>query len=165
MKNSEYDWTSFTKRVTINASTKDILESWNTRHGLESWFLSRAEYRDGAGRVRDRHESIGVGDSYIWEWLAATDRVEGKVLYSDGEKALRFTFLGCTVDVSFSVEAGENVVEVRQSNIPLDEDSKVVLHLECTEGWTFYLTNLKSVLEGGIDLRNRNPAINRIINT
>ena len=34
----------------------------------------------------------------------------------------------------------------------------------CLEGWTFYLTNLKSVIEGGLDLRNKNLDIKGVIN-
>jgi hypothetical protein len=31
-------------------------------------------------------------------------------------------------------------------------------------GWTFYLANLKSVLEGGLDLRNKNARLQRLVN-
>jgi hypothetical protein len=37
-------------------------------------------------------------------------------------------------------------------------------HLGCKTGWTFYLANLKSLMEGGIDLRNKNEKIQRVIN-
>jgi len=56
------------------------------------------------------------------------------------------------------------VVELWQENIPGDEDSKVNLHMGCTKGWTFYLTNLKSILEGGIDLRNKNISLKNVVN-
>jgi hypothetical protein len=36
--------------------------------------------------------------------------------------------------------------------------------IECGLGWTFYLANLKSILEGGLDLRNKNPEIQKMIN-
>jgi hypothetical protein len=29
--------------------------------------------------------------------------------------------------------------------------------LDCRDGWTFYLTNLKCVIEGGPDLREKDP--------
>lgn len=38
-------------------------------------------------------------------------------------------------------------------------------HIGCTKGWNFYLTNLKSLLEGGIDLRNRNKGLKEVINS
>lgn len=33
------------------------------------------------------------------------------------------------------------------------------------EGWTFYLTNLKSILEGGFNLRNKNNKLGDVVNT
>jgi hypothetical protein len=35
----------------------------------------------------------------------------------------------------------------------------------CLGGWTFYLANLKSYLEGGVDLRNKNLALNNMVNS
>ncbi len=36
--------------------------------------------------------------------------------------------------------------------------------IECGKGWTFYMTNLKSILEGGIDLRNKIESVKNVIN-
>lgn len=36
--------------------------------------------------------------------------------------------------------------------------------IECRKGWTFYMTNLKSILENGPDLRNKNIHIREVIN-
>lgn len=54
-------------------------------------------------------------------------------------------------------------MELVQAKIPTDEISKVRLHLGCQNGWTFYLTNLKSIMEGGLDLRNKNVNIKRVV--
>jgi len=35
----------------------------------------------------------------------------------------------------------------------------------CGEGWTFYLANLNSYLQGGIDLRNKNEKIQGVISS
>ena len=165
MKDTNYDWSRFTKRVTIATDLAGIYKSWVTRSGLESWFLSKAEYKDADGVIRDDNEEVQVGDRYSWEWVAANDVVEGEVLDKEEGRSITYSFLGCRVKVSVYSEKGESISEVVQSEIPLDEASKVGLHLECTEGWTFYMTNQKSVLEGGKDLRNRNEAIGNIINT
>jgi hypothetical protein len=34
----------------------------------------------------------------------------------------------------------------------------------CQLGWTFYLTNMKSIAEGGIDLRNRDIDFKNVVN-
>jgi len=46
-------------------------------------------------------------------------------------------------------------VELIQENIPEDADPSKNLFVQCQVGWTFYMANLKSVIEGGIDLRNK----------
>ncbi len=67
--------------------------------------------------------------------------------------------------VEFRVESGEELIELRQSEIPLDEQSRMSNYVGCSRGWTFFMTNFKSILEGGIDLRNRNKALVDVINT
>lgn len=47
------------------------------------------------------------------------------------------------------------MVQLTHKNILTDNNSKESIRLGCAFGWTFYLLNLKSVLEGGIDLRNK----------
>jgi len=36
--------------------------------------------------------------------------------------------------------------------------------LGCASGWAFYLVNLKSIYEGGLDLRNKTPALKHMLN-
>ena len=48
--------------------------------------------------------------------------------------------------------------------VTVPDDTDLRIFLECGEGWAFYLTNLKSHLEGGIDLRNRNERITGVVN-
>jgi len=52
-----------------------------------------------------------------------------------------------------------------QENIPEDNNPASNLLVGCVEGWTFYLANLKSYLQGGIDLRNKNVNIQGVINS
>jgi hypothetical protein len=49
--------------------------------------------------------------------------------------------------------------------MPMDNESgQRYFFIECGKGWTFYMTNLKSILEGGIDLRNKNERKQNVIN-
>jgi len=57
------------------------------------------------------------------------------------------------------------IVELVQENIPDDDQGRLYYHLVCKTGWTFYLDNLKSLLEGGIDLRNKNANLANVINS
>jgi hypothetical protein len=56
-------------------------------------------------------------------------------------------------------------VELVQENIPDDESGKLTWHVGCKTGWTFYLANMKSLYEGGIDLRNKNENLQQVLNS
>jgi uncharacterized protein YndB with AHSA1/START domain len=163
----EYDWSKFTKRVNIKADVQSIYNSWTTQEGLESWFLRLAEFTKPDKTLRDRRSNVEAGDTYKWLWFGYGDEsVECKeVLEANGKDLFRFTFSGgCIVTIRIKTEKGETICELTQSNIPLTEKGKVDFHLGCMQGWTFYLASLKSFLEGGIDLRNKNDQLHDVIN-
>ena len=165
---STFNWNRFVVRITVNASPKDLYLAWATRKGLEHWFLRLAEFKTAHGLLRPATSFIEPGDSYRWLWHGWPDEtVElGNVTACNGKDQLCFTFGkagDCTVTIK-SVE-GENMVELVQENIPDDETGMRNYHLGCKNGWSFYLANLKSVLEGGIDLRNKNDKITGVINS
>lgn len=90
----------------------------------------------------------------------------GEILEANGKDRFRFSFgkAGiCTVTIK--EENGQHIVELVQDNIPDDEQGKHYWHLGCKTGWTFYLANLKSLLEGGIDLRNKDESLKNVINS
>ena len=79
---------------------------------------------------------------------------------------LVFTFATqMKVRIKIKTEEGENLVELEQYDIPVDEKGKTNFHIGCMEGWVFYLANLKSIVEGGIDLRNKNEKLKKVINS
>jgi hypothetical protein len=62
-------------------------------------------------------------------------------------------------------ERGHMIVELVQTEIPTDDRGKHYWHLGCKTGWTFYLANLKSLFEGGVDLRNRDEGLKNVVNS
>ncbi len=165
MIQKKYDWSRFSKRININANTQTIFDAWTKQEDLEKWFLCKAEFHTTNNSLRAKNDTIQTGDIYEWMWHGSDFVANGKVLATNGKDRLQFTFFDCPVTVTIQEEAGENVVELCQENIPIDEESIVNLHLGCSRGWTFYLANIKSILEGGIDLRNRNKGLIDVINT
>jgi len=164
MDKPSFDWSKFTLKIGISADPIEIFNLWTSQDGLESWFLSKAEFSDSNGVLKSSEKGISKGDTYTWEWHTADNVANGEVLNVENPNSLSFTFLGCDVLVKLYEKAGETIVEIEQSNIPTDESSKVSYHVGCTRGWTFYLANLKSVLEGGNDLRNRNEGLKGVVN-
>jgi hypothetical protein len=56
------------------------------------------------------------------------------------------------------------MVNLRQHKIPDDSNPATNLFVGCQLGWTFYLTNMKSIFEGGIDLRNQDIDFKNVVN-
>jgi len=110
---------------------------------------------------------VQMNDTYRWLWFGyGDDTVEyGTILEANGKDRFRFTFSGgCIVTIRIIQEQNEMLCELTQENIPLTEEGRVYYHIGCMKGWTFYLANLKSILEGGIDLRNKNEKLADVIN-
>ena len=163
-----YDWTRFVRRIPVTAERQAIYDAWATRKGLESWFLRKAEFRAPNGKALDGLQFAKAGDNYEWLWHGWSDDVveRGEVLEADGKDHFRFSFgKAGIVDVEIKTEGKETIVELTQESIPTDEPSKAMFHLGCSTGWTFYLANLKSILEGGLDLRNKNENLKNLVNS
>lgn len=161
------DWSRFAVRININAPIEKLYRAWATRLGIEHWFLRLSEYKKPDGSLCKADEMVEKGDTYKWLWHGYPDEtVEyGEILDCNGKDYFRFSFSkagNCTVRIY--KENNETIVELIQDNIPSDEEGKHNWHIGCKTGWTFYLANMKSVYEGGIDLRNKNVDLQRVLN-
>lgn len=152
------DWSSFTVNLPLNIHKDEIINAWMTQKALENWFLKLAEFTTPGGEKRKRQEQIKPGDSYRWQWFGWPDSVEehGKLLNPEQGEFLRFQFgKAGVVGVRIVEEHGHIVLRLIQENIPVDEESKMNFYVGCKTGWTFYMLNLKSILQDGPDLRNK----------
>ena len=165
---STYNWKEFTKRIPIRTSAKAVYDAWTTQQGLESWFLRLAQFTKADGTVRPKNNHIEPGDKYKWLWFGYDDSVkeEREIIAANGWDRLQFGFSGgCIVTVSISQEQGETICELHQQMSMEDENEQQYFFIECGAGWSFYLANLKSVLEGGLDLRNKNINLKQVISS
>lgn len=163
-----FDWSRFVTRITVQAPIETLYRAWATREGIESWFLRLSEYKTRDGALRKNEESVQVGDTYKWLWHGyADDTVEhGQILDLNDKDYFKFSFGKAGIcTVSIKTELGEHIVELTQEDIPTDEKGKEYYHVGCKTGWTFYLANLKSIIEGGIDLRNKNEKLQQMLNS
>jgi uncharacterized protein YndB with AHSA1/START domain len=170
------DWSSFRLRVNIGVSPEKVYAAWATPAGLESWFLRQAGVVAGegagsaAGDAGDAGRKAGSpmqkGDSYEWQWHGYPDSLGGKgrITAANGTNQFAFTFAtDCLVNISIFRECEETIVELTESGLPEDTDTLLKRYAEDYKGWIFYLVNLKSVLEGGLDLRNRKVELTNVI--
>lgn len=163
MKN--FDWSQFTKRIYIRSDLNKVYNAWTKSIELEKWFLSKAVFFSPDQTKVDLSKNVSGGCKYQWNWFAQNSFEEGKINEANGIDFLEFTFAGeCKVQVKLSEVGDQILVELNQKEIPSDESSKENIRLGCAFGWTFYLLNLKSILEGGIDLRNKNTELVGVVN-
>lgn len=161
-----YDWTRFVKRVNVNADINTVYKCWATQEGLEKWFLREAIFTTADGQQRGRHEPVQPGDKYAWRWHGWDDTTTeyGQISEANGIDSLKFVFGEAgNVTITIKTEQGQTIAELLQENISTDEKGKAWYHLGCSTGWVFYMANLKSVLDGGIDLRNKNVELRNVI--
>ncbi len=159
-----FDWTSFTKKIAVKADIGVVYNAWTKAGELEKWFLERVKFMEGVTRVSSAENAV-AGTSYEWFWYLYKDPMKGRIIQANGKDFLQFTFEGeCLVDVRLSEDKGYTIIELKHYNIPTDDDSKKFIRLGCSHGWAFYLVNLKSVYEGGIDLRNKDENLRAMIN-
>ncbi len=162
------DWSRFVVRINVDAPIEKLYKAWASRSGIEHWFLRESVYGQPDGKERGRDELVSKGDVYLWKWFGYPDSVkeEGTILEANGKDYIKFSF-GKAGDCSVTIkeESGETIVELVQDRIPQDEKGMVYYYVGCKTGWTFYFANLKSMMEGGKDLRNRNEKLQEMLNS
>jgi uncharacterized protein YndB with AHSA1/START domain len=172
----DINWSEFRLRVNIRVPLEKVYPAWATPAGLESWFLRKALMTGGAdasaaaagkAAFRPANEPIQKGDRYEWYWHGYPDSVmeKGAITAANGKDHFAFTFaMDCPVSVSLFREHDETIVELVESSLPVrGEEALIKRYIGDSKGWIFYLTNLKSILEGGIDLRNHREELKNVI--
>ena len=160
-----FDWTHFTQKIAVKAELAELYNAWASAAGIEKWFLEKAVYVDSQKNILPKNSPVQASHIYEWQWFAQDFVEHGKIVEANGRDLFQFTFAGeCLVEISLNQNGEYVIVELTQKNIPTDEVSKKNIRLGCFSGWAFYLVNLKSVFEGGLDLRNKNPEFVAMVN-
>jgi hypothetical protein len=161
-----FDWSTFTLRILIRANIQDVYNAWSKASELERWYTKSAAHFNNEKRPIGADEPAQTGFFYSWEWYLNDGMENGKFLVANGRDRIQFTFAGdCIVDVRLSEKLGEYTqVELQMKNIPTDELSKQEIRLASHTSLSFYLVNLKSICEGGIDLRNKDERVHPMVN-
>ncbi|WP_372973759.1 SRPBCC domain-containing protein [Muriicola sp.] len=160
---SSLGFESFTKKIYIKAPLEKLYWCWATPEGICSWFLQEAVYENREGRERKPKEFVGKGDRYTWRWYNWDGQETGEILQANGKDRIEFSFAEfCRVTVELAKDGDQVLISLTQANIPTDEESKIKLHVGCSNGWTFWLANLKAYLEYGILLHETEKNLRKI---
>jgi len=171
------NWSEFKLRINTSASIEKAYAALGTSAGLESWFLKKADISSGGaggaggrpgtgGALRQPGDKIQKGDEYVFRWHGYPDSMthKGKILAADGKSQVSFTFSqDLPVSVSVYKECEETIVELVELFDPADQEASKKHYLGNMKGWIFFLINLKSVLEGGLDMRNRKIELTNVL--
>ena len=174
------DWLGFTQAIHVRAAVPAAWRMLATCEGLERWFLLRADAwtHDGRQWLRDRGLEQGARLRLTWPSAESTDAAgwtipgevseDDEVLRTEAPQRIRLGWYEGRGWVEFRVAPrpdGRVTVELEQRMHPTG-DFKLLegAYTGCREGWAFYLANLKSVLEHGIDLREAAPDRTGLVN-
>jgi hypothetical protein len=149
----------YKKKVYVECDIQTVSNAWLKVDGLNQCFLREAVYSSISGEKRI--DTFQVGDSYIWRWHGYADDInETGEVKSLSPFDFSFSFSGKSIcSVKIEELKTRTLLTLTQSNIPTNEKGKSNYHLGCSNGCTFYLTNLKSVLEGLNHLLNKDESM------
>ena len=158
------DWTRFTLRILVRADLEMIFRAWSTTDGLTRWLLASARFQTPDEKTRGPFDPAQPGDTLRWTWQGADSVMEVHVLAVHAPTKFGFEFGDAgNCCVKMTPQGDGTLVQLDQYDIP-DTPRGRESHVECTRGWTFRLTNLKSVYEAGIDLREPDNSLRDVVN-
>jgi uncharacterized protein YndB with AHSA1/START domain len=157
-------WKRFTQIIYVEAPIDTVYASMTTAKGMTGWSSMEAALTAADGTAVPPGEPAVPGTRFHLLWHTGHDE-SGEFLEANGTDRLRYTF-GEGIEVAFDLEEVDDgttkVMLVQTQDRSDDENLKILLGFK--EGWGFYLTNLKSVLEGGLDLRDFTHDIEHRVN-
>ena len=150
---TEYDWTQFHVRMYYLAPISDIFHRFATVEGLESFFIHKAVHSKADGTVRGPGEQVQSGDQHHWTYVHDFAH-DGQFQRVQKNQLVEFTFGEMTVSVAFRDVGDATEVDLHQANCATVDPDRAWHHVNCRSCWIYFMTNLRSVLAGGPDVRD-----------
>lgn len=150
---SDYDWTQFHVHMYYLAPIEEVFRRFSTAKGLTSFYIGEARHTAPDGTARASDETFQAGDAYYWTYLH--DFAHGGTIEAmEPNRLVRFTFGKPTVEIRFRTVGPATEVDLHQTGCPTEDPERAWMHLNCRSCWIYFLTNLRSVLGTGVDLRD-----------
>ena len=152
MNQNSFNMQSFRHSIYLSKSVDEVYKLIGTGNGLTKWFIGKSVYEHG-GVIRKDDEYVQTGDKFKWNWLEKDLSITGKVPEAEVNSKFSFTF-GSSFIVTITVQEdkGRTLFTLCQEYSP-DAVTNDFAHINCCVCWAFFVTNLKSVIESGNDLR------------
>ena len=153
----EYDWSQFHVRMYYLAPLNEVFRRFSTASGLESFFIHKATHMAENGALLAAEEQVHAGDSYYWTYVHEFAHGGTFERVCPGQLVC-FTFGNMMVNVHFRELDEATEVDLHQTNCAIEDPDRAWQHVNCRSCWIFFMTNLRSVLASGLDLRDhRHP--------
>lgn len=164
MTEKNFNMRRFTHAIYVNAPAAAVFDFAATPAGITKWFIGKAKYYYKDNNIRLGNDLAQKGDSFLWTWLNKDLELKGIITESVRDKIFQFTFSPLyIVTLEFHSEGNKTRLTLTQEY----QDSAVsndFNYINCCTCWVFFLTNLKSVIENGIDLRERDVNDEMLVN-
>lgn len=138
MKTHDINHNEFRHSIVINAPIDTVFNMWLDPLLLKNWFVKDIQFTD-----KDKAD-------YTCTWGGGTIE-KGEIFYSKHERKISFNLKYIKCEVIMRRNKQTTIVISRLTNLYYDFDLFKLLNY--SNYWTFYLTNLKTFAEYGIDLR------------
>lgn len=164
MTEDNFNMSEFHHSILLKAPLKEVYKYFATPAGLKKWFMGTAEYISKEGLARKPDEFICAGDNYHWKWLEKDFEVKGTVLEVTQNQSVRFSFGALFVlTISAGEQNGRTLFTLKQEYAPGAAKNDFT-HINCCVCWAFFVTNIKSVIEHGFDLRETEAHEESLVN-
>jgi uncharacterized protein YndB with AHSA1/START domain len=150
--------------IHVNAPLKSVYAAVSTAEGLRGWMPMEAVLTDTDGNELPPGRAASVGDRFRFAWHIGHSE-EGEFLEAEDDGRVRYSF-GEATEVTVTLEETDDgtVLVTLEQDHDRGDDMNLKMMLGYGPGWAFYITNLKSVLEGGLDLRDFSHETEHMIN-
>lgn len=164
MTENNFNNNKFTHGIYLNSPIEKVYQYIATASGIAKWFIGEAKYYYKNISIRPGNQYSEKGDSYLWKWLNKDFELKGLITESEENKMIQFTFSPLyfvTITLTNEKERTKlTLTQEYQSGAEKDEFN----FINCCVCWVFFLTNLKSVIENGIDLREADVKDDMLVN-
>lgn len=153
MTENNFSSNGFHHSILLNSPVDKVYKAIASAKGLQSWFMGNAVFTGVSGNILSAEEPAQNNNTFKWNWLAKDLGITGKVLSTVKNEKFSFTF-GSSFEVTITLKQSSKrtLLTLTQKYSPGARHNDFA-NINCCVCWVFFLTNLKSVLEHGNDLR------------
>ena len=164
MTEKNFNLQSFTHSIYLDKPVGEVFDLTAKCGGFTKWFIGEASYTSPEGEKRNPDEYAQREDTYEWKWKTKDFTTKGIVLDVQENELFSFTFGSLfNVSINFKSDNGRTLFTLTQKyNAGAAQND--FAHINCCVCWIFFMTNLKSVIENGIDLREMSVNNEELIN-